>query len=69
MDANMVRGGGHTEPVVLGVVWPPGLCGRTGDSKARLLFGHGPSDHEWLFVIMSCIYQIGTMCQQECFTK
>jgi len=26
-----------------GVRWPPGWCGRTGDSRTRLLFGHWPS--------------------------
>jgi hypothetical protein len=32
--------------------------GRTGDSKtSRLVFGHGPSDHEWMFVIMILKYQ------------
>ena len=47
--------------------WSVSSSGRTGDSRARLLFGHEPSDHDWLFVIMGRIYPFGDYCVNRNF--
>ena len=51
-QAKGLPAGSTLHPLAAKAKWPLGWSEQTGDSRSRLLFGHGPSDHECLFVIM-----------------